>query len=456
MKILLIVYCNGSHIPFFPQGIAYLAGALQAKGHEVKIFSQDLHHAPEELLTKVIDGGGFDLVGLGFVAGYWQYRKAKLIAEAVNVSESRNHFKFVLGGHGPAAAPEYFMNLLEADAVFVGEADRTLPAYAEGDLTLSDNTVDANLWGAVDPDETPWPAYDMFLIDAYRLIRWPTSTPDDFCMPMLSGRGCPYKCTFCYRMQDGHFAPRDPQHVIEEMLFLQDAYGINHFQFSDELFMSSKARVFEFCDALLTHDVAGQIPGFKWDCNGRLNHAGFKTLQIMERAGCEYVNYGIEAIDNGVLKNIKKGLTVKMIHEGVNNTLEAGLTPGLNLIWGSPGDNEDTLKEAVAFLLRYDTCKELRTIRPVTPYPGSRMYYDAINDGLLGGPEDFYEGHHVNSDLLTINQTTLSDKEFHAALSKANRRLIRNYYNKKCWQAEESARALYSGENEDFRGFRNV
>ena len=463
MKILLIVYDNGSHIPFFPQGIAYLTAALQERGHAVSIWMQDIHHWPEDRLTKTINDGGYDLVGLGFVAGYWQYRKAKKIAEAVNVSENRNYFKFVLGGHGPAAAPEYFMNLLEADAVFVGEADRTLPAYIDGDmwpmvniLTASDNIIDANMWGAVDPDATPWPAYDMFPIEAYRLIRWPTSTPEDFCMPILSGRGCPYKCTFCYRMQDGHFKPRDPEHVIEEMLFLHDGYGINHFQFSDELFMSSKKRVFEFCDAILSHDVAGQIPGFKWDCNGRLNHAGFKTLQIMKRAGCEYVNYGIEAIDNGVLKNIKKGLQVETIFFGVNNTLEAGLTPGLNLIWGSPGDDLDTLKRAEEFLLRYDTCRELRTIRPVTPYPGSRMYYDAINDGLLDGPEGFYERLHKNSDLLTINFTGLADDEFHAWLATTNRHLIRNYYNKKCWQAEESARALYSGENEDFRGFRGV
>ena len=455
MKILLIVYDNGSHIPFFPQGIAYLTAALQEKGHQVSIWMQDMHHKPETYLIELLSGGGYDLVGLGFVAGYWQYRKAKKIAEAVNKSTYRSAFKFVLGGHGPAAAPEYFMDLLEADAVFVGEADKTLPAYADGKLTASDNIFDATMWGAVDPDATPWPAYDMFPIEAYRLIRWPTSTPEDFCMPILSGRGCPYKCTFCYRMQDGHFKPRDPEHVIEEMLFLHDGYGINHFQFSDELFMSSKKRVFEFCDAILAHDVASQIPGFKWDCNGRLNHAGFKTLKLMKRAGCEYVNYGIEAIDNGVLKNIKKGLMVQAIHEGVNNTLEAGLVPGLNLIWGSPGDDLDTLKRAEEFLLRYDTCKELRTIRPVTPYPGSQMYYDAINDGLIEGPEDFYEYHHVNSDLLTINQTGLADDEFHAALSKANRRLIRNYYNKKCWQAEESARELYSGEN-DFRGFREV
>ena len=50
MKILLVVYDNGSHIHWFPQGIAYIAAALK-KNHEVKIYNQDIHHYPDRLLT---------------------------------------------------------------------------------------------------------------------------------------------------------------------------------------------------------------------------------------------------------------------------------------------------------------------------------------------------------------------------------------------------------------------
>ena len=55
------------------------------------------------------------------------------------------------------------------------------------------------------------------------------------------------------------------------------------------------------------------------------------------------------------------------------------------------------------FLLKYDDFAEKRTIRPVTPYPGSPLYYDAIESGLLdknNPAEDFYENKHLNSDLL--------------------------------------------------------
>ena len=74
------------------------------------------------------------------------------------------------------------------------------------------------------------------------------------------------------------------------MEMLNTDYGINHFQFSDELFMSSEKRIWHFCEALI-HNI--DWPNFKWDCNGRLNFAKKETLELMKLSGCEYINYGI-------------------------------------------------------------------------------------------------------------------------------------------------------------------
>ena len=75
MKILLIAYDNDSYIHFFPLGLAYVASVLRNEGHEVKIYNQDVTHFSEEHLTDFISNNTFDVVGLGFVAGYYQYRK---------------------------------------------------------------------------------------------------------------------------------------------------------------------------------------------------------------------------------------------------------------------------------------------------------------------------------------------------------------------------------------------
>ena len=107
-------------------------------------------------------------------------------------------------------------------------------------------------------------------------------------------------------------------------------------------------------------------------------------------------------------------------------------------------------------MLKYDDGSQLRTIRPVTPYPGSPLYYDAIEKGLVDGCEDFYLNKHVNSDLLAVNFTDMTDDEFHQALHDANYQLIDNYINRTKQSYETQLHDLYIGKNSSFRGFRQT
>ena len=153
---------------------------------------------------------------------------------------------------------------------------------------------------------------------------------------------------------------------------------------------------------------------------------------------------------------MKKGLTVEQIHKGIENTLEVGLSPGLNLIWGFPGDTKENLFAAVEFIKRYDPCDELRTIRPVTPYPGTPLFQLAIDRGLLKDTEDFYEHKHVNSDLFSVNFMDMPTKYAHECLFRANNRLVENYLEKHMERQMTAAGNMYLNGDASFRGFRSV
>ncbi len=460
-RILLVVYDNESYIHWFPQGIAYIAAVLRQAGHDVAIYNQDVHHYPDAHLTEMLDNERFDLVGIGVIAGYYQYRKLLGLSRAVNSSKNRPHY--ILGGHGPSPEPEYFLKKTGADAVVIGEGEETMldlvDALASGRslktvpgiaFRAEDGLVTVNERRPLinDIDRLPMPAYDLFPIQYYRLLREPNCSTTDFVMPILSGRGCTFRCSFCYRMDEG-FRPRSNKAIIEEIKFLQQNYEITYFGFSDELLMSSVKRTTSLCEDLLKSGLR-----FRWACNGRLNYARPKLLELMKQAGCVFINYGIEAVDDRVLKKMKKGLTVGQIVRGVEETLAAGISPGLNVIFGNLGDSLDTLERDVDFLLKYSDGSQMRTIRPVTPYPGSELYYHAIETGLLKDVEEFYERRHVNSDLISVNFTDLADEEFHRALLNANSRLIRNYFKDKLELVLEDARRLYLQEDSSFRGFR--
>ena len=359
------------------------------------------------------------------------------VTEAINSSKKRPFF--LLGGHGPTADPDFFIRKTGADAVVLGEGEETVVDLlaALGDRRSLD-TVLGLAWrdGTTvrttprrplikDLTTIPWPAFDLFPMHCYRLLRFPHTTPSDFLMHVLSGRGCTFRCSFCYRMDTG-FRARPSDDTLDEVEFLQKTYGITYIDFSDELLMNSVQRTIDFCETILRRKMK-----FHWFCNGRLNYAQPDVLKLMSQAGCKFINYGIEAFDNNVLKNMNKSLRTEQIVPVIVRTLEAGISPGLNMLFGNIGDNRETLRKAVDFLIEYDDQAQLRTIRPVTPYPGSPLFYQAIKMGLLKDTEDFYENKHLNSDLISVNFTELSDDEYYEALSEANKRLADNYFLKK-------------------------
>ena len=462
MRILLVVYDNDAYIHVFPSGLAYIAAILENEGYDVEVYSQDKFHYPDEHLTEYLNNNKFDVVGVSVIAGYYQYRKLIKISEAIN--RSRNRPFYIIGGHGPSPEPEFFCKLTQADAIVIGEGEVTISellkavadrkplnsvkgiAYREGDKVFK--TGDRTM--IKDIDTIPFPAYHLFPIDYYRLRRAPHTVNSDFVMDVIAGRGCKFRCNFCYRLDKG-FRPRSAENLIEEIQLLKKNYGITYAVFQDELLMSSIERTTELCEGFLKAKL-----NIKWNCNGRLNFAKPDVLKLMKKAGCVLINYGIEAMDDLVLKNMQKALTTKLIIKGIEATLVAGISPGLNILFGNIGDNKETLNKGVEFLLKYDDGAQLRTIRPVTPYPGSPLYYYAMEKGLLKDCHDFYENKHVNSDLLSINFTDMSDNEFHHSLMEANNRLLTNHFQKKLGLAVEETKRLYLQKNANFRGFRHT
>lgn len=440
----------------------YIASTLVKHGHDIDVYSQDVHHYPDEHLTMFLDNNEYDVVCLSFIAGYYQYRKAIAISEAINRSKHRPFY--VIGGHGPTPDPEFFMRKTGADAIVMGEGEETIVellaafrdkrplssvrgiSYKDGDRCV----INERRPLICDIDTIPRPLYEKFPMWYYRLMRQPNCDTTDFCFPVLTGRGCIFKCNFCYRMDAG-FRPRSNEAIMEEVEILKRDYGITYISFNDELLMVSKNRVISLCEDFIKHNL-----NVKWYCNGRLNFATPEVLKLMKQAGCVFINYGIESYDDTALKNMNKKLTTKRIKEGIEATLEAGISPGFNIIFGNIGENLEILNKDVDFLLKYDDGAQMRTIRPVTPYPGSPLYYRALESGQLKDCEDFYENKHLNSDLLAVNFTDLTDDDFHAGLCMANQILVDNYFAKKAESYKRQLRELYSKQNLGFRGFRQT
>ena len=271
---------------------------------------------------------------------------------------------------------------------------------------------------------------------------------------LLTSRGCINRCNFCYRMEKGIRA-RSIENIIEEIKILKEEYGVNYFLMDDELFIFSKKRIFEFRDALKSNNLK-----IKFSCNARVDIFDEELAKCLKECGCQFLNFGMESSDQNVLRLMNKNTTVEQNIQAVEISRKTGIGVGLNFIWGNKGDSEESLRNNVKFIKKYNTYDQLRTIRPVTPYPGSDLYYEAIDRDLLSGPEDFFDKF-KNSDLLTVNFTDIPEDKFYRLLFEANKELIVDYYmhtNKDMDSANKLIRDfydLYFRGKTSFRGARH-
>jgi anaerobic magnesium-protoporphyrin IX monomethyl ester cyclase len=459
-KVLFIIHDVYQEDNEFPIGVGYLASMLQNYGAEVSICCQDLYHySNEELADKFLKNQEYDLIGMGFMAARFEETIVDLCS---TVNRYKKKAKVILGGHGPSPIPEYILRRTKADLVAIGEAEETIVEVLD---SIVKNRGFRDIKGIAyrdsegihinearppvkEIDTIPFPAWDLFPMDIYTTnMQYMRQDKNEKAFQIVTSRGCVNQCTFCYRMHKG-IRFRSIQNVIEEIKTLKEKYGVTYFVMQDELFVASIKRLKEFTDALNKEQLT-----IKYFCGGiRANTINEEMLQLLKDSGCCYINVGFESVNQNILDELKKRTTVEDNYKAAELIKKYDIAIGINFIWGSWNDDEQTLQDSVDFIKKYNTYDEVRTIRPITPYPGCEMYYDAIAEGLLSGPKDFFEKF-SNSDLLTVNLTNMSNDKFYELLYNANKELILDHY-KECDEMRNKAHQMIDNfYNLYFKGF---
>jgi len=432
-KVLFIIHDLYQEDNHFPLGIGYLAAVLKKKNVNVEIYCQDIFHYTNTELSESLKKNNYDLICVGFLAARF---KETVLDLCRCINKQKKSAWLVLGGHGPTPIPEYVLEQTHADVIVLGEGEETLPELLKCRLEQGDlakiNGIAHTEEGIVkitqrrkpvfNLDSIPFPEWSLFPIEQYiknlKLFRYEST---DKCFGMLTSRGCINRCNFCYRMEKG-IRFRSVKNVIREIELLNEQYGVNYFLMNDELFVYPKKRIFEFKDELEKTDIK-----IKFVCNARVDVFDDEVAMCLKEIGCQFLNFGMESSDQNVLDIMNKNTTVEENIRAAEIAKKAKIGVGLNFIWGNIGDTAESLKNNTALIKKYTTYDYIRTIRPVTPYPGCDLYYEAISKGLLKGPDDFFE-RFKNSDLLTVNFTEIQDEKFYELLFEANKNLILDYY----------------------------
>ena len=461
-RALIIVHDNYQDDNYFPLGAAYVAACFDLMGIEVETYCMDVFHYTNDELKQFLDERVYEYICLGYLAG----RFTETIKELSQViSKSKKSAKFIIGGHGVSPMPEYMLRETKADIAIIGEAESQIcelcsdtPLYdikgiayvVDGEIVINERAQPIKKL-----DKIPFPLWDAFPMEKYiNSAKWKGWQNDDKTFCIITTRGCVNKCNFCYRMEKG-IRMRSIENVVDEMKILHEKYGVNYFLIQDECFIINKSRLEKFVSAIekLDFDV-------KYYCDSIVNRFSDEIAKLLVESGCQFVNFGFESDTQRVLNMINKRTTIEQNRNAAEIASRHGLSMGLNFLWNEPGDDYETLKQNVDFIKEFSDGFQLRTIKPVTPYPGSGLFYRACSDGKLDSEADFYDKL-KNSDLLTVNFMDMTDEEAYAHLFEANSDLIR-WHGKKTNRNKEAIerdieayRRLYFENDYTFRGLRH-
>ena len=449
MKVLFIVHDTYQNDNEIPLGILHLSTILNKNDIDVSIYCMDVFHYTNDQLADYLDKNEFDIIGLGFMAARFNETIIHLCSVC---NKHKKNAWLVLGGHGPSPIPKYMLDKTGADCVVIGECEANIMKLLE----LKENNDNPKIFKGERVkrlDDLPEPEWELLPISKYAYsMHVDDMKKGDGFLSIESSRGCVNRCNFCYRMEKG-VRVRSMDRIIDEMKYLQDTYNIKYFLFFDELFVLSKKRLEQFYCAVQDANLDA-----KYWCNARVDIIDDELMDLMKKSGCRFINYGFESMDQDVLDAMHKNTTVEQNDNAARITYDYEIPFGINIIWNNINDTFESLEKGTEFIKKYNLFGQLRTIRPVTAYPGSDLYYYALGEGLIKGPEDFFD-RFKNSDLIHTNFTDLNIKEMYNALYKANRELVYHHYKNTTGdmkEAEYMAHQFYRLYYEKFYKFRGA
>ncbi len=388
MKILLVspesrLWNERAHIH---NGLGYLAGALIHAGYkDVDIYDGAVEtESLEERLTRE----HFDLVGISaptpLIDEAWEDARIAKMHGAMTI----------LGGPHLTLMPDESAQHPEVDFVARGEAEETIVEFVQAleaygaeakarfrsikGLSFRDDAgkvmhnpprpLAQNL------DEIPFPAFHLFKIERYTNLQPLTDglDPRARSYTILTSRGCPYQCTYCSKPITGNtWRARSVENVVKEWRMLVEDFHAKEIGVTDDIWNLDLKRAKELCRALIDTGL-NRVP---WvTIHGmKVNHTDAELFQLMKKAGCKRVGFGVESGDEFILKRVvKKSQTYDQVRAAFKNARAAGLQTMGFFIFGMPYETEETMEKTIQLALELDP--DLANFMIASPYPGTQMW----------------------------------------------------------------------------------
>lgn len=359
-----------------PLGLAYLAAYARNAGHMVDICDAFAEGYTWDDFSQWLSGKHFDVIALpGMTPVIDTTSRAATICR-------KHATTLVLGGpHASVFGQRIFEQMPEIDYVIFGEGELSflelINALEKGDSpdglagVITRQVAGPERTRIQDLDSIPFPARDLLPNERYHYPLTGSCTMTT----IVSSRGCPFNCIFCDKSIFGcHWRSRSPENVLAEVDEVVKRYGVRALIFYDDLFTLKHDRLSAICEGLIDRNY-----GITWKAEGRVDLVDEKLLNLMKRAGCDTLAYGVESANQHGLDWIGKKTTPDMARNAFEATRRAGIKTIGYFILGIPVETLADARRTIQFAIDIKT--DYAQFAILSPLPGSRLHKEAVANG---------------------------------------------------------------------------
>ncbi|MEA3543818.1 MAG: B12-binding domain-containing radical SAM protein [Thermodesulfobacteriota bacterium] len=189
-------------------------------------------------------------------------------------------------------------------------------------------------------------------------------------------RGCQFNCAFCYDAK-GHqgVRPLSPERLRKELqLFAQQQ--VAQVWILDSTFNAPPERGKQLLEMLLEF-----APRIHYHIEAKADFLDTNTIKLLSRLSCS-VQIGLQSATVQVLQPLHRNLQPKQMERRLRQMSVAGITFGLDLIYGLPGDNHAGFEKSLDFTLQQQPNQV--DIFPLAVLPGTELFEKQEKFGIRG------------------------------------------------------------------------
>jgi anaerobic magnesium-protoporphyrin IX monomethyl ester cyclase len=396
-----------------PIGMPYIAAYLKQNGYK-DVHGINLNHhcgTVEQQVKEAVSKIHYDVIFTGGLsAAFLEIRDIVRFIREVSPATI-----VVVGGGLISSEPEVVMPLIKPDFGIIFEGEETALELINWLSHCPDPIDDKEINGLAffnidgklhispkrepikDLDRLPFPDLDMFDYEEYICNQytgsWNLYSRDHNPRPyvLVGSRGCIAACTFCFHTTGPKYYQRSIESIMQEVRYAVEKYKINFFTFQDELFAYDKPRALEFCRQF--GEYISTLPCMvEMYCNLRVDCADKEILDAMKKAGNTVIGLGLESMSPVVLNSMRKHITPEQTKRCFELIAGNQQVPQGVFIFGDPAETLETAKVTIDFIR--DNPHLTRGgvfIGFIIPFPGTKIYRDAVKSGLIPDEAQFIE-----------------------------------------------------------------